>query len=138
MTTFDDKKFKKQKYSREQIINLFSNSERDLSVANKYNDPVVIFKFTYDAVLKASIALFAFYGYRIRPIKGHHIEIFLQLKGILSKSYSTTVDAFEDMRRQRNKDLYFGGIPISKTEASEYLKDANTIVSLIREMIEIK
>ncbi|MCK4644218.1 hypothetical protein KAU32_11365 [bacterium] len=59
MTTFDDKKFKKQKYSREQIINLFSNSERDLSVANKYNDPVVIFKFTYDAVLKASIALFA-------------------------------------------------------------------------------
>ena len=97
---------------------------------------MVIFTFTYNAIIKAGIALIATYGYRVRSAPGHHIKLLQKMKEILGKEYSLIIEIFNDMRRKRNTDLYGGGIYISEKDANEYLELSKSVLDAIREYIK--
>ena len=79
----------------------------------------VIFKFSYDSLVKTGLTSIAFYGYRVKSRQGHHIKILEKLSQILdNKSIKIMGEA---MRKKRNLDLYDGGTIISEKEAEEYL-----------------
>lgn len=136
MMDFLKNDFLKHTFSKEQISNYFNSSIRDYDIAKNSPEPMVIFTFTYNAIIKAGIALIATYGYRVRSAPGHHIKLLQKMKEILGKEYSLIIEIFNDMRRKRNTDLYGGGIYISEKDANEYLELSKTILDAIREYIK--
>ena len=128
--------FLKHTFSKEQISNYFNSSIRDYDIAKNSPEPMVIFTFTYNAIIKAGIALIATYGYRVRSAPGHHIKLLQKMKEILGKEYSLIIEIFNDMRRKRNTDLYGGGIYISEKDANEYLELSKSVLDAIRDYIK--
>ena len=97
---------------------------------------MVIFTFTYNAIIKAGITLIATYGYRVRSKSGHHIKILQKMKEIMGQKYIPTIEIFNDMRKQRNEDIYNGGIYITEKDASEYLELSKSILDAIEKYIK--
>ncbi len=120
MIRLENNYFQRINFTEKQIKRYFRAAKRDLNIAQKSGIPEVVFKFSYDALIKLGIALIAKQGYRVRSIKGHHIKILEKMSQILPDKDITVVG--NKMRKDRNFDFYSGGILISKKDSREYLK----------------
>ncbi len=110
--------FEKFKFSQKQVNNYFRSAARDFKIASVSEIPEVIFKFSYDALIKVAIAVCAKNNLRVKARQGHHIELLQKIAEFLK---DTDIDAIGNrMRKKRNTDLYDGGILISKKEAEGY------------------
>lgn len=114
-TTF----FQKKDFKEDIIKKYFNNALKDLKIASNNQSSDVIFKFTYDALIKIGITLIAFNGYRIKSRLGHHIKILEKLSEILKEENIQIIG--DGMRKKRNLDLYECGTIISEKEAKDYL-----------------
>lgn len=122
MMPFDSQSFQKFTYTQEQIKHYISNAERDFSIAKTASDSNVVYRFCYDAVIKLGIAVIAKQGYKVRSVPGHHMKILEKLGDILH--LKDEVFYLDRVRRQRNVDLYDGGIDFSE-------KDAGALMSVV-------
>ncbi len=123
---FDVKFFEKKDFNKKIISRYFYNALKDIKIASRSKEEEVIFKFSYDAIIKTGITLLASHGFRVRSRRGHHIKILEKLSQILNDEEITLIG--ESMRRKRNLDLYEGGILISEKEAKSYFNSAIKIV----------
>lgn len=115
---FDQEHFEKFTFTKEQIKKFFDSAKENLKITDSTNIPEVIFKFSYDALIKTGLILIALKGYRIRSREGHHTKILQSLSEILNDNDIEAIGNI--MRRQRNIDLYEGGSMITEKQSKEY------------------
>lgn len=115
---FDTKFFQKKNFEERTVREYFNNALKDLKIAAVNKNEEVVFKFSYDALIKIGITLIAFLGFRVKSRRGHHIKILDKLSQILDDENIILIG--EAMRKKRNLDLYEGGILISEREAKNY------------------
>ncbi|MFA6305616.1 MAG: hypothetical protein WC651_02710 [Candidatus Gracilibacteria bacterium] len=120
MKVVDDNFFVKMQFSEEQIQKYFLSAEKCLRIAQSIPVPEVVFKFSYDALIKFGITLIAFTGLKVKSRMGHHIKI-LEKTGRILKDNDVEIIG-NMMRNKRNFDLYDAGTIISKKESMEFLK----------------
>lgn len=123
---FEPKFFEKRKIEEKAIKKYFNSAKRDFEIAAENSHPEVVFKFSYDSLIKTGLVLIAFYGYRVRSRQGHHIKILEKLSQILDNEGIKI--SGEAMRKKRNFDLYDGGVIISEKEAEEYLDFVRDVI----------
>ena len=111
--------FEKFAFTARQIDQYYKSASRDLKIAQTSDIPEVIFKFSYDALLKLAIAVCAKNNLRVKSRQGHHIELINKLSEIIKDEDVKIIG--QEMRSKRNWDLYGGGALISKKEADEFL-----------------
>jgi len=124
---FETKFFEKRKFEEKTIKKYFAGAERDFKIARENKHPEVVFKFSYDCLIKIGIALIVSQGYRIKSRTGHHIKILEKLSQILENKDIEIMG--EAMRKKRNFDLYEGGAIISEKEAKEYLNFVKEVIA---------
>jgi len=112
--------FEKFNFSQRQIKKYYHSAFRDLKIALNSKIPEVIFRFSYDALIKLAIAICAKNNLRVKARKGHHMELIRKFSFYLRDSEIKVLA--NEMRSKRNMDLYEGGILISEKEAKEYLE----------------
>lgn len=112
--------FEKFQFNNEQIEKYYSSALRDLRIAEKVELPEVVFRFSYDSLIKLAIAVCAINGMRVKARQGHHVELIAKLAEIL-KEKDIEILA-NDMRSKRNIDLYSGGLLITDKDSQAYLK----------------
>lgn len=110
--------FEKFSFKKEQVKGYFNSAVRDIAIADGSDVPEVIFKFSYDALLKLAIAFCALNGLRVKARLGHHTGLIGRLSEFLDDKEVEVIG--NEMRMKRNIDLYSGGTLISKKEADEY------------------
>jgi hypothetical protein len=130
---FDTKFFQKKKLDKRTILKYFRNAIEDFRIAFNDNRPVVIFNFSYSALIKIGITLIALHGYRIKSRKGHHVKILEKLSEILNDKDIEIIG--DRMRKKRNLDLYEGGIIIESKEAKQYLNFVGKTLNKAREYL---
>ncbi len=110
--------FEEFNFSARQINHYFNAASRDFKIAAGSSVPEIIFRFSYDALIKLAISICAKNSLRVKARAGHHIELLKQLSEFIDDK---EIDAIgNQMRRKRNYDLYGGGILMSEKEAEEY------------------
>ncbi|OGY48299.1 MAG: hypothetical protein A2840_02080 [Candidatus Buchananbacteria bacterium RIFCSPHIGHO2_01_FULL_47_11b] len=120
MTVFESDYFQKLKFDGGQVKRFSTAARKDLKIASGANQPEVIFKFSYDALIKLGIALVAAQGYKIRSRAGHHVKIIEKLSEILQDG---NIEIYANqMRKIRNADFYDGGFLITTKQAKDFLK----------------
>lgn len=120
MIHFEDNFFQKLNFTKTQTEKYFTAAKRDLEIAQKSEIPEVIFKFTYDALIKLGIFIVSQKGYKVRSIQGHHVKILDKISEILKNEDAAIIG--NKMRQDRNHDFYDGGIAVSEKGSKEYLK----------------
>lgn len=115
----DRKFFNKVEFNQNQIDNILASAKKDLFVAKNSKIVEVIFRFSYDSLLKFGMYVLAKNGYKTRSIPGHHQKIIERVSIILNNKLFFIVG--ERMRRQRNFDLYECVFTVSEKEVFEYL-----------------
>lgn len=125
MIYFENNYFRKIKFTDGQIKQYFRAAKRDLNIASESNVPEIVFKFSYDALIKLGIALIAKRGYKVRSAIGHHVKILEKMSQILRNEDIITFG--NKMRKDRNFDFYGGGILISQKDSQEYLKFTSSL-----------
>lgn len=120
MIHFENEYFQEIRFNNNQIKQYFNAARRDLEIAQKSDIPEVIFKFTYDALIKLGITLIAKHGYKVRSIQGHHIKILEKMSQILQNEDIAV--SGNKMRQNRNSDFYDGGALITQKDSREYLE----------------
>lgn len=123
---FDKDFFNEVKFNKEQIKNIFDSAKQDLNIAKKSDIVEVVFRFSYDALLKFGMYILANKGYKVRSIPGHHQKIIEQTSIILQDEYFLIVG--EKMRRQRNFDLYECNFTVSQKDVFEYREFVSRII----------
>jgi hypothetical protein len=118
MTNYENEYFQKTKFAPEQVLQFLASAEKDLGIAQNSEIAEVVFKFSYDALIKIGIALIAKDGYKVRSQTGHHFRIIEKLSQILANEDIVIIG--NKMRRERNIDLYSGGSSISEKDNNEY------------------
>jgi hypothetical protein len=116
--SFETKFFQKKNSNAKTISKYLNNALGDIKIARENKNLAVIFKFTYDSLIKLGIAVIASCGYRVRSRKGHHIKILEKLSEVLDDEKIKIVG--DAMRKKRNVDLYGEGIILSKKEVKDY------------------
>lgn len=137
---FSEEFFQKFKFTDSQIRDYWNSAKDSLRIAVKIDIPEVVFKFSYDALIKLGITLIAKKGFKMRSNAGHHIKILEVMSVILGDRDVEVIGNI--MRRQRNADLYHGGFRITEKQSKEYLlfvkgvfnrsKTSITVVNLIK------
>ncbi len=120
MINFESQHFQKLAFKEEQIDQFLKSALHDLKIAEESNISDVIFKFSYDALIKLGIALIAKKGYKIRSVAGHHIKILEKLSQLLEDEDVTVLG--NKMRQERNVNLYDGGFFVGEKDSLGYLK----------------
>jgi len=131
---FETKFFQKNKFNEKAILRYFNSASKSFKIAAQHEEPEIIFKFSYDALIKIGITLIAFYGYRIKSRRGHHIKILDKLSQILLNKDIAIIG--DKMRKKRNLDLYEGGIIIGTKEAKQYLNFIEKVILKAEEYIK--
>jgi len=135
MTQFESRYFKKFEFTPEQIDQYFENALRDLRIAEEDAHSEVKFTYSYNALIKAGIALIAAQGnVKVRSTAGHHIIIIEKIAEILDDD--TVMTMGNAMRMKRNEDFYGGGIFISEKDSGEYMKYVASVLKKIEKMIK--
>lgn len=130
---FDSKYFSDFKFTKEQIIKNIDNALKDLKIAQEDRILEVKFNYTYNAFIKAGIALLSSYGKKVKSIPGHHIKIIEATAAILKDD---SIDAMGNlMRSKRNTDFYDGGIDVTEKECGECLKFVSGAVEKIKKAL---
>lgn len=125
MIVFDSKYFKEFKFTAKQLERYLESARRDFSIASRANEAEVQFQFSYNALIKLGIVLISSLGYKVKSRSGHHIKILEKMALILNDQDISTIG--NKMRRNRNYDLYGGGVLISEKEAEEYKNWLKTV-----------
>lgn len=119
MIIFEDKYFKKFKFSKNQIDRFIDSAFKDLNIAKDSNIPEVRFQFAYNSFIKLGIALIACFDYKVSSRSGHHAKVLEKMSEILGEEDILLYG--DKMRKSRNMELYDGGIIITDKQAEEYL-----------------
>lgn len=119
MINFESQYFQKLAFKEEQIEQFLKSALHDLKIAEASDIPDVIFKFSYDALVKLGIALIAKKGYKIRSTTGHHVKILEKLNQILKEENILVLG--NKMRQERNFNLYDGKFFVGEKDSREYL-----------------
>ena len=131
---FDKKYFQKFEYDKESIIQYLNNAKRDHKIAQTDKYTEVRFTYSYQALIKAGIALIAFMGQvKVRSIPGHHIKVLEKMAEILDDNSVALLGNV--MRKKRNLDLYSGGEYVSKKEADKYCSFVGNIIDEVSKII---
>lgn len=120
MINFESQHFQKLTFKEEQIDQFLKSALHDLKIAEESDISDVIFKFSYDALIKLGIALIAKKGYKVRSVAGHHIKILEKLSQLLEDEDITVLG--NKMRQERNVNLYDGGFFIGEKDSFAYLE----------------
>jgi hypothetical protein len=119
MINFESQYFQKLAFKGEQIEQFMKSALHDLKIAEESDIPDVVFKFSYDALIKLGIVLIAKKGHKVRSATGHHVKILEKLSQILKEE---DVLVFGNkMRQERNANLYDGGFFVGEKDSREYL-----------------
>ena len=130
MINYENEFFQKTRFAPEQVLQFLASAEKDLGIAQGSDIAEVIFKFSYDALIKIGIALIARDGYKVRSQTGHHVRIIERMSQILADEDIVIIG--NKMRRERNIDLYSGGSSISGKDSNEYLSFVLNILNKIK------
>jgi len=130
---FDKEFFHKMNFTQEQIQMFLNSAKQSLKIAKQSTFNEVKFKFAYEALIKAGIALFASKGYKIRSKMGHHIKILETMSKIIKDDDIEIVGNI--MRNKRNNDLYTGGVVVSQKECIEYLDFVDKVFRKIEKLL---
>jgi uncharacterized protein (UPF0332 family) len=133
MTTFDDKYFGKFTFTKEQVERNLANALKDLRIAKEDAILDVKFNYTYNALIKAGIALISSYGQKVKSVPGHHIKI-LEVMSVILEDADIN-DMGNVMRSKRNTGFYAGGIEVTEKECREYLEFVQRIVTKVKKVI---
>ncbi len=133
MIHFDENYFQKINFDKEYPSQVFNSALRNLEIARKSNIPEVIFKFSYDALIKLGITLIAKQGFRVKSVTGHHVKILSALSELLGNHDIEVMG--NHMRQKRNLDLYEADIEVTEKECKEYLCFIETIQEKVRHLI---
>ena len=106
-------------FSPQQLEDILISAKRQLEIASDSDVPEIVFKFSYDALIKLGILILAQNGYKFRSIPGHHRKIIETVSLILKDDSFKSVG--DQMRRQRNMDLYDCAFLASDKDTQEYL-----------------
>lgn len=106
MINFEHQYFQKISFKEEEIEQFARSAFHDLKIAEESDIPDVIFKFSYDALIKLGIALIAKKGYKVRSASGHHIKILEKLSQLFNDDDILVLG--NKMRQERNFNLYDG------------------------------
>lgn len=120
MISFESQHFQKLAFKEEQIGQFLKSALHDLKIAEESDISDVIFKFSYDALIKLGIALIAKKGYKVRSMAGHHVKILEKLSQLLKDEDILVLG--NKMRQERNVNLYDGGFFVGEKDSLEYLK----------------
>ena len=120
MISFESQHFQKLAFKEEQIGQFFKSALHDLQIAEESDVSDVIFKFSYDALIKLGIALIAKKGYKVRSTAGHHVKILEKLSQLLKDEDILVLG--NKMRQERNVNLYDGEYFVGEKDSLEYLK----------------
>lgn len=131
MTYFETKYFQKFSFTKQQIDRFFESALRDLKIARQDKFAEVRFTYSYQALVKAGIAVIAKVGgVKVRSVPGHHIKILEKMSEILKNPDVLTLG--DAMRIKRNPDFYGGGESITEKEAEDYLKFVEKTLGSVR------
>ena len=119
MINFERQYFQKLTFKAKQIEQFIKSAIHDLKIAEESDIPDVVFKFSYDVLIKLGIALIAQKGYKIRSTTGHHVKILEKLSQILKEEDVLILG--NKMRQARNVNLYDGGFFVGEKDSREYL-----------------
>jgi len=119
MINFENQYFQRLAFKEGQIEQFLKSALHDLGIAESSNIPDIVFKFSYDALVKLGIALIAKKGYKIRSTTGHHVKILEKLSQILKEEDILVLG--NKMRQERNTNLYDGGFFVGEKDSREYL-----------------
>jgi len=119
MINFESQYFQKLAFKEEQIEQFLKSALHDLKIAQSSDITDVIFKFSYDALVKLGIALIAKKGYKIRSTTGHHVKILEKLSHILKEENILVLG--NKMRQERNLNLDDGRFFVGEKDSREYL-----------------
>jgi len=131
MTYFETKYFQKFSFTKQQIDRFFESALRDLKIARQDKFAEVRFTYSYQALVKAGIAVIAKVGgVKVRSVPGHHVKILEKMSEILKNPDVLTLG--DAMRIKRNSDFYGGGESITEKEAEDYLKFVEKTLGSVR------
>lgn len=133
MKNFDSRYFTKFEFTKEQVEKNFVNASKDLNIAKVDKILEVKFNYTYNAFIKAGIALLSFYKIKVRSTPGHHIKLIEKITEILKDDEIEEIGNI--IRQKRNLDFYGGGIEVTKKECKEYLSFVEKIFKKIKSTI---
>ncbi|MDP8216745.1 MAG: hypothetical protein P9L98_05460 [Candidatus Kaelpia imicola] len=119
MINFESQHFQKLVFKEEQIDQFLMSARHDLKIAEESDIPDVVFKFSYDTLIKLGIMLIAGKGYKVRSKSGHHIKILEKLSQLLKDEDILVLG--NKMRQERNVNLYDGGFFVGEKDSFEYL-----------------
>ncbi len=131
---FEKEFFQKFKFTGEQIQRYVQNALRDLKIARKDSFSEVRFSYSYQALIKAGIALMAKSGQvKARSVPGHHVKILVKMGQLLKDEDIFAIG--NAMRMKRNNDFYGGGELISEKEADDYLEFVEQVVEKVKKVV---
>ena len=125
MINFESQHFQKLAFKEGQIDQFLKSALHDLKIAEESDISDVIFKFSYDALIKLGIALIAKKGYKVRSAAGHHVKILEKLSQLLKDEDILVLG--NKIRQERNVNLYDGGFFIGEKDSLEYLKFVKSV-----------
>jgi hypothetical protein len=96
----------------------------------------VMFRFSYDGLIKLAIAVCAANGLRAKSTAGHHYDLIEKLSVYLNDVNIKVIG--NRMRDKRNRDLYDGGIVISEKDANEYLTWIINISVVVKRYLQLQ
>ncbi|MBU0570518.1 MAG: hypothetical protein KJ995_03960 [Candidatus Omnitrophica bacterium] len=120
MINFESQHFQKLTFQEKQISQFLLSARHDLKIAKESDVPDVVFKFSYDALIKLGIMLIARKGYKVRSKAGHHIKILEKLSQLLKDEDILVLG--NKMRQERNVNLYDGGFFVGEKDSLEYFE----------------
>lgn len=132
MKTLDPKFFKKFPFTSEQIEKYWKNALKDFYIAKRDSIPEVKFLYSYQTLIKISIAVVAkVAGMKVRSISGHHAHLLEALSLFLENPRIVVIG--DVMRSKRNTDLYGGGADVTEKEAEDFFKFVGDILKQAEE-----
>ncbi|MEF3280314.1 MAG: hypothetical protein K6357_05040 [Elusimicrobiota bacterium] len=133
----EEKFFRKITFTNSQIVKYLNNALKDIKIAKNQNIAEVKFNYSYNALLKAGIALIAgIKNLKVKTVPGHHIQILKMMSEILNDN--SVFDIGNAMRMKRNTDLYEGGILITEKESNDYCGYVEKIIKDVKKILESK
>ncbi len=122
--------FKKFEFTKEQILGYLNKARGDLEIAGESKRTEVKFQFSYNALIKAGIALIAVLKKeKVRSVPGHHVKILEVMSKLLGDDLVYQVG--NAMRTKRNLDLYEGKSVVTEKEAGDYYEFTGKILKKI-------
>ena len=83
MTDSNRQFFQKFIFSKEQVRKYLQAAEKDWKIARSSDVADVVFKFSYDAILKLAVYVTACSSLRVRSVAGHHIKLLEKLSEVI-------------------------------------------------------